>query len=455
MRSSWICVCFLTASVSAGLAEASGTRIITKPGGPTFADIQSAVNAAASGDVILVGSGTYSGFTIDGLGVWVVATPSSSVVVGGSVLVQNVPAGEDVLLSGLGSFNSRLTLSNCAGEVRLQSCQFQSAAGAPIVDFPCTETPPIEPPANLIQSCARVSLTMCDLRGTNGASCTTLICRGGEGQSALGISDSDVALYACNLTGGNGGNTINCAHVASGGQGCTVSGVLFASGSTFQGGVGGYGGNQATNAGPGGNGVVVAAGSTARLVECSAMGGAGGLNLCFPSTVCPGPPGVGISGRATSLPYARATFSGVSMFASGTSYSIALTGAPSADVWLAFAASPAHTYSPPAQSVRLLPAPLWMGSPAWTLPASGQTNIAFDLNYPQSGAAVQRVYAQCVFRDPSDATWRFGNPLDIVCIDRSAAPDCDADGVCDYAEIFLNPASDSNSNLVPDSCPGG
>jgi hypothetical protein len=455
MRLAWTSISIIGFTLLAGTVRASGTRIITQPGGPTFPDIQSAVNASHDGDIVLVASGSYAGFTIDGKGVWVVALPSASVTVYGQVQVLNIAATESVVLSGLGSTGSRFLLRNSAGDIRLQSCEFVSIDGAPIVDFPCYQTPPTELPASTIDACERVSLYQCDLRGANGDSCGMSVCRGGEGQTALAVQQSDVALYECSLVGGKGGTTINCAHVARGGDACRVVGRVFASGCTFQGGAGGDGGNPATSAGPGANGIVVAPASTVRLVECELMGGAGGLNICFGGVLCPGPPGYPFDGIATTLQYARTVCSRSSFFSSGTAFDVHAVGAPGASVWLSVAPLPAHHYSDPAKSVRLLPTPLFVGVPPWILPPQGTAQFALGLNYPTTGIAVQRLHAQCYFLNTHDATWHFGNPLELVCIDASAAPDCNANGVCDYVDLLVDPGLDSNSNLVPDTCPGG
>src|SRR6188508_2341772 len=77
------CVC------SAPFAAAS-TYTVDAGGGGQFTDIQSAITAAQTGDVILVSAGTYAGFTLD-KGVAIIGY--GTVQVNGTAQVTNVAAG--------------------------------------------------------------------------------------------------------------------------------------------------------------------------------------------------------------------------------------------------------------------------------------------------------------------------------------------------------------------------
>jgi hypothetical protein len=73
--------CALVARFACALALApaalANVTILGQPG--SYATIQAAVNAAVDGDVLIVDAGTYAGFTIDGKGIAIVASPGSSI----------------------------------------------------------------------------------------------------------------------------------------------------------------------------------------------------------------------------------------------------------------------------------------------------------------------------------------------------------------------------------------
>ena len=74
------------------LADAGGVRIVDAGGRRNFADVQSAVDAAQDGDVLLVGAGTYPGFVIDAKEISVFAVPSGALGVTIAVVTVCVPS---------------------------------------------------------------------------------------------------------------------------------------------------------------------------------------------------------------------------------------------------------------------------------------------------------------------------------------------------------------------------
>lgn len=93
---------------------------------PDFSDIQSAVNAAIDGDVVLVRAGSDLGFTLDGKGIAIVADPEGSATITGTVAIVNVGAGK---VSGLSGFNvlpssasiAALQCNTDAGSIRIEA----------------------------------------------------------------------------------------------------------------------------------------------------------------------------------------------------------------------------------------------------------------------------------------------------------------------------------------------
>ena len=112
----------LLASLSAGDVLTVGPA----GSGAQFTQIQAAVNAAADDDVILVKPGTYQGITVTKpvriLGDPTVPAPTMNNVFVSPVVVRDIGAGKEVVLSGVTVFTGEppILLRNCAGTVVLQ-----------------------------------------------------------------------------------------------------------------------------------------------------------------------------------------------------------------------------------------------------------------------------------------------------------------------------------------------
>src|SRR6516164_8743863 len=79
-------------------AIASGVRIVDASGQRNFADIQSAIDAAVDGDVLLVGAGVYPGFTVDGKSLSIIGVPAGvQAVEVGNVVVRNLDGKSAVI----------------------------------------------------------------------------------------------------------------------------------------------------------------------------------------------------------------------------------------------------------------------------------------------------------------------------------------------------------------------
>src|SRR5262245_60159975 len=128
----------LSCVVLAASLSAQTTWIVDASNGPgtSFTSIQSAVDAAAAGDVILVRTGTYAGFSVS-KGVRILGTPSFTV---GSSLsftpiqIPGVPANETFVLAnavvapGVLFVNAPfVSVQNASGHVHLQNVQWTPA----------------------------------------------------------------------------------------------------------------------------------------------------------------------------------------------------------------------------------------------------------------------------------------------------------------------------------------
>src|SRR5690348_16293494 len=105
----------------------AGVLVVDPSGGPgTFGDDASAAAAESDGDVLLVKSGTYGGFTITNKALDLVADAGATVVVSGTVRVQSLATTRTFTMTGfevvgIAHFTA-MSVESCAGTVRLQGC---------------------------------------------------------------------------------------------------------------------------------------------------------------------------------------------------------------------------------------------------------------------------------------------------------------------------------------------
>jgi hypothetical protein len=237
----------------------AGVIVVDAAGARGFTEIQPAIDAASDGDTILVKTGSYGGFTIDGKGLTVVGDAGPLPIVAGAVVLQNIAQGKTLVLariqvtgdrsiSGPPAFDQTLLVDNCAGAVRCVECEFHG--------FDASESVPGGTSVVLSLS-DDVAFGGCKLLGGDGFSGGSLCLNGSAGSaggSALrAIDASKLALYDCTLVGGAGG-----------------------SGGAFNG----------FNGGGGAGGLALQAADFTFLSRTTVSGGRGGDASCW--TQCPG-----------------------------------------------------------------------------------------------------------------------------------------------------------------------
>src|SRR4051812_36571211 len=187
----------LFASFALAAASRADVLVVDASGGGQYVQISAAVAAASSGDTLLVKSGTYSAFTIDGKSLSVVADSGASVVVDGSMGIKNLTAAQTVVLAGLTSshassssssfdptFGVGLFVSACQGQVRAQGCQFEGRFGS---NSSCFSNTYIGRSGVYLVTSPNVAFESCILRGGDGGGhggqcwCGTDGARGGRG----------------------------------------------------------------------------------------------------------------------------------------------------------------------------------------------------------------------------------------------------------------------------------
>ncbi len=289
---------------------AAGVLVVDAAGGGDFTDLPDAVAAASPGDVVLVRTGTYSTFTVDGLALTVTADRAASVQVRGTtrqsgVVVLNLAPGQCVVLRGLivsaPVQTAARVVRDCQGAVLAEDCTLLGEELSAV--FPRH--------AVRVRNSGSVTLVRCLAVGGTASPGTTQF-DGGHG--LLVETGSTVHVYDCTLQGGDG-TFFEPLMIGDGGDGGRVSdgSFLYASGSSFHGGDGGPGSSLCfiPDAGDGGAGLrLLVAAPHAELLDTLTQGGLGGPS---PTMACPpgaDGPDLGVeSGSANLIPGVARTLS--------------------------------------------------------------------------------------------------------------------------------------------------
>jgi hypothetical protein len=397
----------LPGSVSAGVL------VVDPLVGPYF-DIATAVASAAEGDIVLVKTGTYPGFTITGKGLGVFADVNATVQVTSQVHVTGVTAGKTVVLSRLeisspnqGFDTAALIASNVTGRLRIQACEITGAFGAPYLPGTC------EPSGNTagwdavrLFSCADVAISFSYLRGGDSSHGPMIECLfgggGDEGGDALEASFSSVSVYESSLVAGRGG--WGFCQGGNGGDGVRLMGIsqLFASNVQASGGPGGSSGEFyiCSQGGSGGFGLHLDGPTTsAHLLACTFTGGPKGFGTPYQCclTACGSPSGCGdgasgqpvFGGTAVNLPGASRALGVPKVLREGQSAILQFSGLPGETAILLLSPAAGSKLSLSLGGVLLLGNPLLGPYFVGTVPASGPLSI--PILVPQLPATVQGV----------------------------------------------------------------
>jgi hypothetical protein len=247
------------------MGAASATWTVDDNGGADFVHIQDAVDAAQSGDVIVVEHGAYAGFTVDGKSLVVAGQPGGDVVVGAFVVVKNLGAAQKVELDHLkigqtfmGVEAPTLALLDNAGSVRVVDCEILGYSGG------CHVWCGYGSAAVQCRDSSNVGVLRSTLSGGDG---------GYYGLPGLSAALSNVTITDSTLVGGegNGGPLVCNGYAGGAGALITESSTVVSNGSTFGGGPGGEEGGLIFGCpsfppedGPRGAGIEVLSGSTGR-----------------------------------------------------------------------------------------------------------------------------------------------------------------------------------------------
>lgn len=413
----------LIASVFAlsSLAHAD-VLVVAADGSGSFNDLPAAVAAAADGDVLLVQSGTYSGFVVTDKQLDIVADSGANAVIQGQVAITGLGATRSLTLTGLvirgpasapPQSTPALRFWNCAGSLRVQGCDVAGHAGAQCVDD-ATGATGVE-----IAACQDVAFARCTLSGGDAGDFGAGFGYGGYGGACIGSSNSRIALHDCTLRGGRGSwwsaacGTAN-GYAGSGGDGGKFVScpTIFAARSSFLGGDGG----RAFFASCPGSGLELGA-SNVTTLECSALHGAPGVGTfgdCVGEDVTINPP-------ATYTPLAGAgrTLTTNRVVREGNDLRLELTGQLGDVVEVTIAERARFQSSAAWRGVNLVrtprPAPILL---AGTIDSTGQIHFNWPITDLGPGVASRRFFLQAAFRDTTGVT-TLSTPATVVLLDSA------------------------------------
>lgn len=408
----------LSALVTASftLTARADVLVVDANAGPYF-DIAAAVAAANAGDVVLVKSGYYSGFTIDAKSVAVIADAGATVGFGGEVRVEHLASTQQVTIAGLrNEFNfasqPQLTISACAGSVRVEDCVLGSGFGplgggvAPVV---------------VVTSSDDVALHRCTLRANH-----DFVAGGAE---AVRAHSSRLSLLESSVEGGAGmsgtpsgmsGGPNTGGHTGESGIVCRNS-TLFVAGGAVIGGPGGSGvsGNCSspydypTGGGSGGSGLQVndlpGPASKVTVLDTVLQGGDGGTGGTGPCGDAPdGKSGSASEGSApATVSGAQRTLASIAPAREGAAMHVHFEGLAGDRVYLALSEHPNFDVDRALHGVVLVQTPLkrrYMG----TIDASGMLDVQLPVGELGAGVQSRLRHAQAFFVDSTRTGWVSG-----------------------------------------------
>jgi hypothetical protein len=367
----------------AGAARAQGALLVVDAAGgagSAFTSIGAAVDVAADGDVLLVRTGSYAPFILNGKTLIIMAAPGAEVSVTNSVgtgsqpaiTVWNIDPNQAVVLEGLsidgiegpGTDGSPgLSVSDCGGQVWVQDCEIVGGSDG---FWPQSGA--------LVADCDQVMFVNCTVTGSSLLSDLFQPVSAG-----LRTIDSRVFAWDCEFTGGFGGPGAQVDgreffaedSVLTGGQGQGI--FLF----TFC--------DLAVDGGPG---LKLLQQGEATLVNSHTIGGAGDPDS--PDCSDPGPPVDSFFGTVTQLPGPTMDFSATSPVADGLDARLDVASQPGdvPVVLMALSLGPAAFYPKYKGALVSGNAVLFVLSP---LPASGEASVAFgfgDSLPPGTGSTI-------------------------------------------------------------------
>ena len=342
--------------------------------GSDYSDLQTALDAAASGDVLLMRAGSYSGASVTGKAVSVVADDDASVQIDGRLRIVGTPIGSTTSIKGLnitspvGTQQPALQTKTCHGTLWVESCTLTGGAavsnGGPA-------------PGASVEGCNDAVFVRCVITGGSVGN------NNGSGREGLFADDSDIWMFESDLVGANSNSSGSGSVGFSGASAAWIQDTaLFATASAFKGGWGGDaeedGNSGCGSAGDGGSGVR-ALNSTFTQQACTFAPGSSGFPV---DPECgPGDPGqdVALFGSSSTrvLPGATRGLRMSAVVREGELAQFAAFGAAGELVWWIAGFDASSLDLPGKNSPLLLQLPILLSLPMANLPAGGVLIVDF------------------------------------------------------------------------------
>jgi hypothetical protein len=424
MQPSVVLALALLASAAGSRAAAQSPVLVVDaqgvPGqqGVDFVEIADAVAAASGGETILVRSGHYLPFRIDGRSLVLTADAGAQVVIDGGLRIQGLAADQAVVVRGLQSApmedgTHAALVVQCAGLAWFEDCELR-AGGASAGLF--------------LEGVDAAIVARCSLVAGDGFVVASSF--GTPGGAGIVVNSAQLALWDSDGFGGDGGSHPAIAGLGGAGLFLGDAASLRMSGGSLTGGKGGDSGKTFDPSsgqilcnlpGYGGAGLDLTwiseeGASVAELIDVALAGGAGGLNT-DPSCVDAeaGPPLAGDPSLATLLAGPPRGLQLDSPVREGALQHLLISGAAGDGVLVLASLQPAFT-SMPVGTLALGPVlPLVV---ALSLPAGGELTLAFQV--PELGPGIEslQIAAQGLFV-PGVGAKRLGAPSAAVLLDDS------------------------------------
>jgi hypothetical protein len=128
-------------------------------------------------------------------------------------------------------------------------------------------------------------------------------------------------------------------------------------------------------------------------------------------------------------------------------------GTPGDQVFLNRSTAPVFQYEPTLSGVctsRLPPFPIV--PPLGIVPASGSLSVDSRQRLLPDSVVARVYYLQGYVIDSAGTTF-LGSPMHVLSLNWNSLPDCNGNGINDYAEVILGITPDLNHDLKPDGCP--
>jgi hypothetical protein len=359
-------------------AQVNVLRVAPGGAGGAHADVQSALDAAVDGDIVLVDStfvsaGAPEAAVIDGLSVTVIGDGPTRPVLP-VITVRNLPAGGQVVLRHLEVVSEPadpftggvVAIRDCAGTVLVEDCR--------IAGFDSEGINGGNGGPGLFIASSDVSLVRCDIRGGHGSSTVNdppvIVTSTGHGSRALRVIGSRVSLHDCTVRGGDGGSDLMLfSHGGGGGLGLdSQNAQLWVVGCTVTGGEGGIGSPPGTSSFGAQIDGFSAPTTHFQELDSTFVGGTGMPGLAL------------VNGSHTLLPGGSVVFSVASPVRPGDTGEARVSGPPGTLFGVFVSAGPGFLPSPPFHGVWLtdlatLGGPLFIDG----IPASGEFVLTFPV----------------------------------------------------------------------------